>query len=139
MKKMLLFALAGIMTLAFTQCGGSTGTKEFQDNKELVDNLRTTVEQATTCDELQGAVWGVAMAALANADTEYSDEEKMTEAETKTLEELADDVQDLIKKKGEELGCSAGNIFSTEEGSVMLQNDDEYLDDVEEELVEENQ
>ena len=105
MKKVLLFALAGIMMLAFTQCGGSKGSKEFQDNKEMVNKLEKAVKDAKTCEELQGAVFAVALSALAEADKEYADNEKMTDKEKETLDKLSKEVEDLMTKKGEELGC----------------------------------
>lgn len=128
MKKVLLFALAGIMMLAFTQCGGSKGSKEFQDNKELMTNLEKAVKQAKTCDELQTAVFTVAMSALANADKEYADNEKMTDKEKETVEKLGKEIEDLMTKKGEELGCKDDDsLFGDFEDDV-----EDFTEDVEE-------
>ena len=43
MKKMLFTALAGIMLLALTQCGGKE-SKEFQDTKELSKKIEKAIE-----------------------------------------------------------------------------------------------
>lgn len=141
MKKVLLFALVGVMMLAFTQCGGSKGSKEFQDNKEMVTNLEKAIKEAKTCEELQGAVWSVALSALAKADTEYAENEKMTESEEQALEKLSKEVEDLMTKKSEELGCKDDDMFGlsddVEEFGDELEENIEDVEEYVEEMVEE--
>lgn len=135
MKKVLLFALAGIMMLAFTQCGGSKGTKEFQDNKEMITNLEKAVKQANTCDELETAVFNVAMSALANVDKEYADNEKMTDKEKETIEKLGKEIEDLMTKKSAELGCEDDDSFFGDL-SDDVEDFEEEVEDLVEEVVE---
>lgn len=136
MKKVLLFALAGIIMLAFAQCGGSKGSKEFQDNKELMNNLEKAVKQAKTCDELEGAVFAVALSAIATADKEYADNEKMTDKEKETIEKLSKDIEDLMTKKTEELGCEDDDSFFGDL-SDDVEDFEEEVEDLVEEVVEE--
>ena len=105
MKKTLLIALAGMMMFAFTQCGGgkTKGSKEFQDSKELIEKLETTVKDAKTCDELQGAVLALIFSELGNK--QYTDEEKMTDAEKAEIEKLGKNLQEVIESKSAKLGC----------------------------------
>ena len=106
MKKTLLIALAGMMLFAFTQCGGGSakGSKEYQDTMELYKKIEETVKNAKTCDELGDAVLTMLFIGLAN-DTDYADDEKMTEAEETKLKKLGEQFQELIEKKAEKLGC----------------------------------
>lgn len=119
MKKAFLIALAGMMLFAFTQCGSNNskesknekakveakGTQEFQDNMELFNKIEKSIKDAQNCDELKEAVYGMIGMALASAQQEYSDEEKITEEETEKLEKIGEELQTLVESKMEELGC----------------------------------
>ena len=103
MKKTFMIALAGMMLFAFTQCGGG-GTKEFQANKKMYNDLEKAIDKANSCDELQTAVFTVALSALAD-QKEYAENEKMTAEEEKKMEELGKQLEEKMTKKSEKLGC----------------------------------
>lgn len=103
MKKTLIIALAGIMMFAFTQCGGSKGSKEYVETRELYQIIEKMVDDATTCDELQEAVFTLIFSGLASDD--YTDEEKMTEAEEAKLEEYLEKIGQRVEKKSAQFGC----------------------------------
>ena len=119
------------MMLAFAQCGGSKGSKEFQDNKELMNKLEKAVKESKTCDELEGAVFAVALSAIATADKEYADNEKMTDKEKESIEKMSKDIEDLMTKKTEELGCEGDDSLFSD-----LSDDVEDLGEEAEEFVE---
>ena len=112
MKKTLIIALAGIMMIAFTQCGGGgsvTGSKEYQDNMKLYKEIEKSVKNAKTCDELSQAVMGMLLMGLAN-DKDYAENEKMTEAEEAELDKLGDSFQELLEQQSEKLGCEESDF-----------------------------
>lgn len=110
MKKTLIIALAGLMMFAFTQCGGNgneakttKGSKEFKENKELLQKFEKLVDDANTCDELQEAALGLLFGGLASSD--YAEEEKMTAEEEQKLEDYMEEIGKVIEKKSKKLGC----------------------------------
>ncbi len=106
MKKTLIIALAGIIMFAFTQCGGGSvsGSKEYQDNMKMYKECEKTIKNAKTCEELGEALLGMLFIGLAD-DTEYADNEKMTEAEKAELEKYSESFEKLFKKQADKLGC----------------------------------
>ena len=107
MKKTLIIALAGIIMLAFTQCGGGgsvSGSKEYQDNMKMYKEVEKTIKNAKTCDELGEAVMGMLLMGLAS-NSDYADNEKMTEAEKAELDKYGESFEELFKKQAEKLGC----------------------------------
>ena len=126
MKKIIIFALAGIMMFAFTQCGGGNenengkedkteiksakATKQFAELKEAYDEIEKIIKDTKDCEELQEAAFAVALGALAVelSGDEYANEEKMTEKEEEQFNKIIDDLGDKAKKKAEQLGCDLG-------------------------------
>ena len=110
MKKTLMIALAGMMLFAFTQCGSNDGgkvakgSKEYQDNVELYNQIEKAIKNAKTCDELSDAILTTFLAGLTK-DKTYTEEEKMTEEEAAELEKLGDNFKELFEKQAEKLGC----------------------------------
>ena len=106
MKKTLLFALAGIMLLAFTQCGNNdkktTGSKQYQDLKKGHEEIAKIIEDASDCDELQSALFG--LLALYLQDQEYKEDEQMTADEESEIAKLSDEISKLYDEKAEEFG-----------------------------------
>ena len=100
MKKALIIALAGVMIFAFTQCGG---TKEFTETNRLYKNIEKSINEATTCDELNEAVFTLIFSALAGET--YSEKDRMTEAEEAKLEEYLERISKIIDRKSYQLGC----------------------------------
>ncbi len=97
MKKILIIALAGLMMLAFTQCGGESGTKQFKDMKKAIISQTKAVKNAKSCDELHD---------IGNDPVdmkEYSKEEQMTKEEYAELEKIGKEFFDLFMQKENEL------------------------------------
>lgn len=135
MKKTLLIALAGMMLFAFTQCGGG-GSKEFKDNKALLDKMEKAVKDANSCDEMESSLFSIAMEAFGN-DYNYTDDEKMTENEETELEKLSKKLDDLYTKKAKDLGCDEEKYDSDsdwDDFDDVLDDFDDVLDDAKEEL-----
>ena len=102
MKKTLLIALAGIMLLAFTQCGSES--KEFKDSMALMEKMQKAIKEAGSCDDMQAAIFNIAMDAYYN-EYYYADDEKLTSDEEAKLEELSKKLDELYTQKAKELGC----------------------------------
>ncbi len=114
MKKNLIFALAGIMIFAFTQCGGGNGkgvsvksTKQFTETKKMYDEFEKLIKDAKTCEELQEAAFGLVLSSLAGdfGCEQYTAEEKMTENESEKIDEIAEKLLEAAEKKAKKLGC----------------------------------
>ena len=104
MKKLLFIALSGMMLLAFTQCGGGKGSKEYQDGLNIYEQAEKSIKAASTCEELEQAVTDMLEMALAS-ERKYAEGEKATEKEEAELNQFGDKLKDLYKEKSEKLGC----------------------------------
>lgn len=104
MKKLLFIALSGMMLLAFTQCGGGKGSKEFQDGLNIYEQAEKSIKAASTCEELEKAVTDMFEKALAT-EQKYAEGEKATEEEEAELNQFGDKLRELYKEKSEKLGC----------------------------------
>lgn len=100
MKKVLIIALAGFMTIAFTQCGGS-GSPEFKDTMNYLKKAEKAIHSAKTCEELDAA----AELFWAGEDKEYAKEDEMTEEETLKAFEYLAKVGKAYDEITEKLGC----------------------------------
>ncbi len=116
MKKTLLFALVGIVLLAFTSCGPK-GTKQFNESKATLEQIQKQVEAATTCDEMQMAALGIL--GIAFGGDEYAEEEKMTAEEQTTFTQMMDDLSAKMEAKSTELGCDAVEEDSIQDGTMV--------------------
>lgn len=144
---MLFTALAGIMLLALTQCGGKE-SKEFQDTKELSKKLEKAIDKASTCEELENCVITVVKESLDMIGKQYADDEKMTDAEKEKSKKMDEDLKALMQKKAEKLGCEdfdadkSMNMNLDMSGLESSLNElDESLDDLDESVedLDENQ
>ena len=110
MKKTLIIALAGMMLIAFTQCGGNGGGKvakgsqQFQDNMEKYKKVEEAIDNAKTCEELGETLFGMLFMSMAE-DKDYAEEDRMTEAEKAELEKYGEKFEELFHKKADKLGC----------------------------------
>ena len=124
MKKTLIFALAGMMLFAFTQCGGNKNengkedkaktetkstkaSKQFAEMKEAYDEIEKMIKDTKDCEELKEAAFAVALGALAVelGGEDYAAEEKMTEKEKEQFNKIIEDLSNKAQKKAEQLGC----------------------------------
>lgn len=133
MKKMLFTALAGIMLLALTQCGGKE-SKEFQDTKELSKKLEKAIDKASTCEELENCVITVVKESLDMIGKQYADDEKMTDAEKEKSKKMDEDLKALMQKKAEKLGCEDFDVEKSMNMNMDMSGMEETLNDMEETL-----
>ncbi len=105
MKKLLFFALSGMMLLAFTQCGGNKGSQEYQDGMKIYKQMEKSIKAANTCDELDQAVENMIEQALA-LEKEYTEGDKATKEEEEELNKMGDELKNLLNEKSEKLGCN---------------------------------
>ena len=104
MKKLIFIALSGMMLFAFTQCGGGKGSKEYQDGMKIYEQVEESIKAASTCEELEKAIYDMLDMALAT-EQKYAEGEKATEKEEAELNQFGDKLKDLYKEKAEKLGC----------------------------------
>ena len=100
MKKSLLIALVGFMFIGFASC--SCGSKEYQDAKEANNKLEKALNDAKDCDALRKA-W---VDALDAKTPKYNEDEMMTDDEEAKIKESNKKLDDLYKKRQEELKCN---------------------------------
>lgn len=104
MKKIVLFALAGIMLLAFTKC--STKTQAFKDAKAIYDKTEKAINDAKTCEDLEEAAKLMFMGVASLSDKEYAEDEKATEDEKEELNKQLEEFANVMKAKELEFGCN---------------------------------
>lgn len=104
MKRTMIYALVGVVMLAFASCGGSKESKQFSEQKQKIQELEELVASAETCDDLTMAAFG--FLALAFDDAEYAENEKMTSTEEEEYGKLVEAISDKMEIKATELGCN---------------------------------
>ena len=126
MKKSLLFALVGIVFLAFTSCAGGSKTKEskeFSEAKAYIQKYEKAFNEATTCEELETLGEQMETEAWTLALQTYEDNEKMTEAEEQELAKIAENWVESIQKKIDELGCEEDEEEVVVEEDVVVEEE----------------
>ena len=81
------------------------GSKEYVEILELLVELETLINNATTCEELEDALNTFFSFSGLDPD-DYTDEEKLTEVEAARLEEYLDKIVQEAEKKSADLGCN---------------------------------
>ena len=121
MKKTFLLALAGMMLFAFTQCGGGE-SKEFKDFKKAISEFESQLKSAKSCDDLikAEAVFDDSDWAINN----YSEKDKMTDAEEGKAREMLEKAGELYDKREEELCSDFEDLIDG-----LKDNLDEAIDD----------
>lgn len=115
MKKSFLFALVGVMFLAFTSCDDinlnsieqdGKGSKEYQLGMKYFNTLKSRIDAATYCYELKHIEDDVAREMNIDAIIDgLSKDEQATKEEINKLERLKADCQQRIREKRSRLGC----------------------------------
>ena len=103
MKKTFWVVLAGMMLFSFTQCSTLKVSKEYKDITNLLKETEKSINKATDCSELKGAVLNFAIGVMAM--DEYTGKDKMTDKEEKKLMKYTDKVQLLYDNKAAAFGC----------------------------------
>lgn len=92
-----------------------SGSKEFQANKKIHNEIEKSIDQAKTCEDLESALCTVLFSALCDTIS-YADNEKMTPEEEKQIEALDKQLDEKMSKKTEELGCEVEDeLFEEDE------------------------
>lgn len=100
MKKTVIIALAGIIMLAFTQCGGSVqGSKEYQDALKHFKKVGDMVAKAKTCADLDS----VTEFFYGYEAPEYAEGDRLTEAENKLLVKEIRRIDSIFNEKQDRL------------------------------------
>ena len=100
MKKMLLALIMGVIMIGFASCGGNDGhSKAFRESKKILDNIKSQVEKAKDCDEVDMAAFGI----LGLFGVEGI--EDMSEAEQEELSKISDEIDKVMADKKAKLGC----------------------------------
>ena len=123
MKKALIYALVVFLMVAFASCDKKE-TKQFLDQKALVEEIATLIDEAESCDDLSFAAFG--FLALEVDDTEYAEDEKMTSAEEQQIEKMVEELSKKMEDKSLMMDCA--NQESTDEYGDFF---DDYIDNEE--------
>lgn len=123
MKKALIYALVVFLMVAFASCDKKE-TKQFLDQKALVEEIATLIDEAESCDDLSFAAFG--FLALEVDDTEYAEDEKMTSDEEQQIEKMVEELSKKMEDKSLMMDCA--NQESTDEYGDFF---DDYIDNEE--------
>ncbi len=128
MKKTFFALVMGIIMIGLASCGGGNKhSKAFDESKKVLDGVTESLKQATTCDDLDMAAFGI----LGLLAVEGIDE--MPEAEQEELAKISDEIDKLIEQKKAELNCQDEELDLFDE-EVPL--DEPLEEELEEEVVE---
>ena len=100
MKRTVLFALVGVIALAFASCGEKQ-SKEFTEKKAAIESMITEVTGITTCDAID--MLNEKLANLTNGE-EYAEADRMSDKERGVIAPLMDKLTTAISDKVQELG-----------------------------------
>ena len=103
MKKTLIYALVALFMVAFASCDKKE-TKQFLDQKDIIKEIETLIDEAETCDDLSYAAFG--FLALAVDDTEYAEDEKITSDEEQEIEKLLEELSKKMEEKSLTMDCA---------------------------------
>ena len=99
MKKTLFIAIAGMMLLSFTQCGGGKGSKEYRDLVKHINETEKLIKNAKSCEDMDKVTdyfYGM-------DEPEYAKEDQMTIEENKQLLEQIKKMDELFDEKKDKL------------------------------------
>lgn len=99
MKRTVLFALVGVIALAFASCGEKQ-SKEFTEKKAAIESMITEVTGITTCDAID--MLNEKLNNLTNG--EYAEADRMNDKERGVIAPLMDKLTTAISDKVQELG-----------------------------------
>lgn len=120
MKRTFLFALVGVIALAFASCGEKQ-SKQYTEMKEAVENLTQQVTEVTSCDAMQGIMESV----VDLMGKQYDEADRMNEKEDGLIKTACEKLQTVIEEKIASLGgCNeepeTAEVQYDEEGNPIL-------------------
>ena len=89
--------------VAFASCDKKE-TKQFLDQKDIIKEIETLIDEAETCDDLSYAAFG--FLALAVDDTEYAEDEKITSDEEQEIEKMLEELSKKMEEKSQTMDCA---------------------------------
>ena len=99
MKKTLLIALAGLMLIAFTQCG----SKDYRTMKKFAKTYKSELKKAKTCEDLDKIDEKMEEKVEELVLKNNLDIKKLSEKEQKKLRDLDKEIEEISKEKEKEL------------------------------------
>jgi len=99
MKRAFLFALVGVIALAFASCGEKQ-SKQFTEMKAAVEDLTNQVAEITSCDNMQGVMESV----VELMGKQYDEADRMNEKEEGLMKTACEKLQTAIEEKIASLG-----------------------------------
>ncbi len=112
MKRTFLFALVGVIALAFASCGEKQ-SKQFTEMKASVEELTKQVTETTSCEAMEGVMQSV----FDIIGKQYDDADKMNEKEDGIMKTAMENLNKAIEEKVASLG---GCIEEPETAEVEL-------------------
>ena len=98
MKKTVLVAILSLIVICFASCS-EKHTQAYNDSKAVLDKVSEALTQATNCDDVDAAAFGI----IALLGVEGAEE--MPEAEQNELTKLMEDLSTAMEAKKAEFGC----------------------------------
>ena len=100
----MIYALVGILMMAFASCNGTKESKQFQARKAVIQDIEKMIESATKCDDL--AMTNYVILDMDTEGEEYTDKDSMTEQESEQIQQMTDELWKKLALKSTELGCN---------------------------------
>lgn len=124
MKRTFLFALIGVIALAFASCGEKQ-SKQFTEMKAAVEELTQKVTEVSSCDAMQAVMQSV----VDLMGKEYDEADRMNEKEDGIIKTACEKLQTAIEEKVNALGGCAEEPETAETQDVQLdENGNPILD-----------
>lgn len=108
MKKSLLIALVGLMFFVFASC---SGTKQYEDVKDLYEETIKQVKDAKRCKDLDKIEIKFTKRSAKIAKRDYDYDEEMTSEEEDKIEKLQDELNDLFDEKRDKFDCDSNGYY----------------------------
>ena len=99
MKRTFLFALVGVIALAFASCGEKQ-SKQYTEMKDAVENLTKQVSEITSCEAMQTVMESV----VDLMGKQYDEADRMNAKEDGLIKTACEKLQTAIEEKIADLG-----------------------------------
>lgn len=124
MKRAFLFALVGVIALAFASCGEKQ-SKQFTEMKAAVEDLTNKVAEVASCDNMQGIMESV----VDLMGKQYDEADRMNEKEEGLIKTACEKLQTAIEEKIASLGgCNEEPETAAVEEVQLDENGNPILD-----------
>lgn len=122
MKKTLFALVMSVIMIGLASCGNGGHSKAFNESKKVLDNVKSEIQSAKDCDEVDMATFGI----LGLLGVEGADE--MPDAEQEELTKLTEEIDKVLEAKKAELNCQDDESWFDEEEDMPL--DEPYEEEV---------